>query len=296
AGPAGTVRRAELCAARPDGSSRHLGVSAAPLSDHVGNLIGRVIHFQDLAELKRMELAVARAERLAGIGRLSAAIAHEIRNPLASISGSMEMLRDQPGTDPESRQLMDIAVREVDRLNALVTSLLDYARPRTEEPRRVNLAEVLGEIVKAFDRERRDARQVIQVRLDTAANVDGEVEVEAAGGQLRQIAWNLLRNAAEAMPTGGTITVGLARESEWVVLKVADTGAGIPPGDVERIFEPFFSTKNGGTGLGLATVARIVDDHHGAIEVQSEPGQGTTFAVRLPKARGPSPASLHHAA
>ena len=159
AGPAGTVRRAELSAATPDGSLRHLGVSAAPLSDHLGQLIGRVIHFQDLTELKRMELAVARSERLASIGRLSAAIAHEIRNPLASISGSMEILRDQPGTDPESRQLMNIAVREVDRLNALVTSLLDYARPSSEERRRVNLVEEAQEIVQAFERERRDERQ-----------------------------------------------------------------------------------------------------------------------------------------
>ncbi len=290
AGPAGTVRRAELCATRPDGLLRHLGVSAAPLSDHTGHLIGRVIHFQDLTELKRMEIAVARAERLASIGRLSAAIAHEIRNPLASISGSIEILRDQPGTDPESRQLMDIAVREVDRLNALVTSLLDYARPRTEDPRRVTLADEVSEIVGAFERERRDARQPIQVALQAEA----EIAVEAAGGQLRQIIWNLLRNAAEAMPEGGTITVSVTHELEstdagrWrplAILTVADTGSGIPKSDLDRIFEPFFSTKSGGTGLGLATVARIVDDHHGTIEVTSEVGRGTAVTIRLPAAR-----------
>jgi two-component system, NtrC family, sensor histidine kinase PilS len=286
-GPMGTVRRAELSAARADGSLRHLGVSAAPLSDHAGNLIGRVIHFQDLTELKRMEFAVVRAERLASIGRLSAAIAHEIRNPLASISGSMEILRDQPGTDPESRQLMEIAVREVDRLNALVTSLLDYARPRTEEQSRVNLAEVVTEIVRAFETERRPEQQPIRVELDLVS----DAAVEAAGGQLRQIVWNLLRNAAEAMPTGGTISIALAHESEFahpdrsgagVRLTVVDTGAGIPAADLDRIFEPFFSTKNGGTGLGMATVARIVDDHRGTIEVGSEVGRGTTVTICLP--------------
>lgn len=304
-GPAGVVRRAELRAARADGSVRHLGVSAAPLSDHTGALIGRVIHFQDLTELKRMEVAVARAERLASIGRLSAAIAHEIRNPLASISGSMELLRDAPGADPDNRQLMDIAVREVDRLNALVTSLLEYARPRTEERRVLNLADEVREVVAVFQRERRDQRQDIRVDLEA---IDG-ADVEAAGGQLRQIVWNLLRNAADAMPTGGTITVKLATTSagagdgadgaeagRTVRLTFADTGSGIPKADLDRIFEPFFSTKNGGTGLGLPTVARIVDDHHGTIEVESEVGRGTTIAIRLPAARAQARGALEHAA
>lgn len=308
AGPSGTVRRAELTAAGRDGSRRQLGVSAAPLSDHLGHLIGRVIHFQDLTELKRMEVTVARSERLASIGRLSAAIAHEIRNPLASISGSMELLRDQPGTDPESRQLMDIAVREVDRLNALVTSVLEYARPRTEEPRHVDLAEELREIVQAFESERRDPRQVLRVELDIGAE---SVSIASAGGQLRQIVWNLLRNAAEAMPSGGGIKVGVRRESDatlpspadgssprpTVILTIADTGQGIPRADLDRIFEPFYTTKNAGTGLGLATVARIVDDHHGTIEVTSEVGQGTTVTIRLPAAAGrQARAAFEHAA
>jgi two-component system sensor histidine kinase PilS (NtrC family) len=308
AGPAGTVRRAELSAATPDGSLRHLGVSAAPLSDHLGRLIGRVIHFQDLTELKRMEVAVARSERLASIGRLSAAIAHEIRNPLASISGSMEILRDQPGTDPESRQLMNIAVREVDRLNALVTSLLDYARPSNEDRRRVNLAEEAQEIVQAFERERRDERQPIAVEFEAG----GEAEIEAAGGQIRQILWNLLRNAAEAMPRGGTIRVQVKSAADSVrsdrglpnpdlavaavILRVSDNGSGIPKGDLDRIFEPFFSTKAAGTGLGLATVARIVDDHHGSIEVTSAVGIGTTVTIRLPRAAATARSILEHAA
>jgi two-component system sensor histidine kinase PilS (NtrC family) len=299
AGPSGTVRRAELRATRRDGAVRHLGISAAPLSDHTSRVVGRVIHFQDLTELKRMEFAVARAERLASIGRLSAAIAHEIRNPLASISGSIEILRDQPGTDAESRQLMDIAVREVDRLNALVTSLLEYAKPRSEERRLVNLAEETGEIITAFERERRDDRQPIHVTFDAAS----KVAVEAAGGQLRQVVWNLLRNAADAMPSGGTIAVTIARSDETgsatspVILTVADTGAGISKANMERIFEPFFSTKNGGTGLGLATVARIVDDHRGTIEIASEPDHGTTVKIRLPVAGASSPhATLGHAA
>ena len=301
AGPSGIVRRAELTGTRPDGSLRHLGISAAPLSDHTGRVIGRVIHFQDLTELKRMEITVARAERLASIGRLSAAIAHEIRNPLASISGSIEILRDQPGTDPDSRKLMEIAVREVDRLNALVTSLLDYARPSTEDRRRIDLGEEVGEIVRAFERERRDQHQAIRVHVGACP----DASVEAAGGQLRQIIWNLLRNAAEAMPDGGTVTINVSRDPEparadrtgpSVVLAITDTGSGIPRTDLDRIFEPFFSTKSSGSGLGLATVARIVDDHRGTIEVDSEVGRGTTVIIHLPVARATSRSEWEHAA
>ena len=303
AGPSGVVRRAEISTNGRAGSPRHLGVSAAPLSDHMGQLIGRVIHFQDLTELKRMEVAVARAERLASIGRLSAAIAHEIRNPLASISGSIEILRDQPGTDPESRQLMSIAVREVDRLNALITSLLDYARPRTEERRRIGLVEEVKEVLQAFERERRDARQSIKTEFPTG----DELEIEAAGGQVRQIVWNLLRNAAEAMPHGGTLKIEVTldtdsartdhrRDAPFAILTVTDTGSGIPKADLDRIFEPFFSTKNAGTGLGLATVARIVDDHRGTIEVTSVVGEGTAVTIRLPLAKPGSSADMEHAA
>jgi len=320
AGPEGTVRRVELSAKRPDGAVRHVGISAAPLTDHGARIIGRVIHFQDLTELKRMEVAVARAERLASIGRLAAAIAHEIRNPLASISGSIEMLRDQPGGEGDNRKLMDIAIREVDRLNALIVSLLDYARPHTEERRRIDLRDDVGEIAQVFERERRDARQAITVRFDAP----GAVPVDGASGQLRQVVWNLLRNAADAMPSGGSITITVRRESRrqrvaggggvaaadggpevrpdaaasgHAVLTVSDTGDGIPTADLEHIFEPFFSTKKGGSGLGLATVARIVDDHRGTIEVDSAIGRGTTITVRLPIAgAGLARIELDHAA
>jgi len=289
AGPAGTIRRSELTASRPDGSSRHLGISTAPLSDRTGRHIGRVIHFQDLTELKRMEVVVSRAERLATIGRLSAAIAHEIRNPLASISGSMEILRGLPNTDPDGRQLMEIAIREVDRLNALVTSLLDYARPHSEERRSLLLADEVGEIVQAFEFEKRESHAAITVN----SHLEGTVAVQAASGQMRQVVWNLLRNAAEAMPAGGTIDVRVDRDpappragtpGASAVIVIRDTGTGIPKADLDRVFEPFFSTKRKGTGLGLATVARIVEDHQGSLEIASEVNEGTTFTVRLPLA------------
>jgi len=280
-GALGRVLRDEVDAVRADGVERHLGLSATPLSDHTGNVTGRVIHFQDLTDLRHMEQAVARAERLAGIGRLAANIAHEIRNPLASISGSVEVLKRLPGADAETCNLVDIAVREVDRVNALISNLLDYARPRTEDRQRLDLGEMVAEIAKIFEQERRTKEVRLQLRAQTG------VWVEAASGQMQQVLWNLLRNAVEAMSEGGTIYLSTAHRNATTpeaILMVRDTGIGIPREDLEHIFEPFFSRKTSGTGLGLATTARIVEDHKGTIDVLSQPGKGTTFTIRLPAA------------
>jgi two-component system, NtrC family, sensor histidine kinase PilS len=276
----GRVIRQEVEAVHADGSRRCLGVSATPLSDHTGQIVGRVIHFQDLTELRRMEGAVRRSERLAGIGRLAANIAHEIRNPLASISGSVEVLRKQPGADAEARQLIDIAVREVDRVNGLISGLLDYARPRAEDRQRLDLGEMVTEIAKVFEQERRPAEVRVVVEAEPG------VAIEGASGQLRQVLWNLLRNAATAMPKGGTIRLSVARRDrtngpDEALLSVSDTGIGIPREDLDHIFEPFFSRRKDGTGLGLAITARIVEDHKGTIEVSSEVGKGTTFILRF---------------
>ncbi len=279
AGAQGRVLRDEVDAVRSDGIERRLGLSATPLSDHSGNVTGRVIHFQDLTDLRQMEQAVARAERLAGIGRLAANIAHEIRNPLASISGSVEVLRRLPGADPETSNLVDIAVREVDRVNALITSLLEYARPRSEERQQLDLGELVADIAKIFEQERRTKNVELQVHGQSG------VLVEAASGQIHQVLWNLLRNAVEAMPEGGTIHLAAAlkpSDPPEAILMVRDTGIGIAQADLDHIFEPFFSRKPNGTGLGLATTARIVEDHKGSIEVKSQLGRGTTFTVRLP--------------
>ena len=280
-GSLGRVQRDEVDAVRPDGETRRLGLSATPLSDHAGTGIGRVIHFQDLTDLRSMEQAVARAEHLAGIGRLAANIAHEIRNPLASISGAVEMLNRLPGANAETNNLVEIAVREVDRVNALITSFLDYARPRTDERQRLDLGEMVGEIAKIFEQERRGKEVTLRCVAPSG------LLVEAAAGQMQQVLWNLLRNAVDAMPEGGTIDITVATSSgrgDQVVLRVRDTGIGIAEADLDRIFEPFFSRKLGGTGLGLATTARIIDAHHGTIAIASRPGQGTTFTVTLPRA------------
>ncbi len=281
AGALGRVLRDEVDAIRADGVERRLGLSATPLSDHSGHVTGRVIHFQDLTDLRQMEQAVARAERLAGIGRLAANIAHEIRNPLASISGSVEVLKRLSGADAETCNLVDIAVREVDRVNALISNLLDYARPRTEDRQRLDLGEMVAEIAKIFEQERRTKEVHLQLHAQPG------VWVEAASGQMQQVLWNLLRNAVDAMPEGGTIYLSTAKKNTThteAILMVRDTGVGIARQDLDHIFEPFFSKKVGGTGLGLATTARIVEDHGGTIDVLSQVGKGTTFTIRMPAA------------
>jgi two-component system sensor histidine kinase PilS (NtrC family) len=278
--PPGHVSRQEVEVMHTDGKPRFLSVSATPLSDHTGEIVGRVIHFQDLTELRSMEVAMRRAERLAGIGRLAANIAHEIRNPLASISGSVEVLRKQPNADPDAQQLIDIAVREVDRVNGLISGLLDYARPRTEDRQRLDLSEMVVEIAKVFEQERRPVEVRVSTNLQPGATIDG------ASGQLRQVLWNLLRNSVAALPKGGEICISVARrertnQDDEVVLSVSDTGIGIPTEDLDHIFEPFFSRRPDGTGLGLAITARIVEDHKGHIEVTSHVGKGTTFTLRF---------------
>jgi len=185
-----------------------------------------------------------------------------------------------PGADAEASNLVDIAVREVDRVNALIRNFLDYARPRTGERQRLDLGEMVAEIAAIFSQEKRDKEVSLQVQTPSG------VFVEAASGQMQQVLWNLLRNAADAMPEGGAIQVAVGQKdgaTPHAILLVRDTGVGIEKADLEHIFEPFFSRKAGGTGLGLATTALIVDAHQGTIDVQSQPGKGTTFTIRLPR-------------
>jgi two-component system, NtrC family, sensor histidine kinase PilS len=276
-GERGVLRRGEVSLAR----GRALGVSLAPLVDARDRAVGRILNFQDLTELRRMEEQMLRQRRLAMVGQLAAGVAHEIRNPLASISGSIELLKSAPEFDEENRQLMAIVLREVERLNGLVTDLLDYARPRERVLVALDLADLVKETVRVYAQD----RSAPDVRLDLHVDA-APARVVADPDQVRQVVWNLLRNAAEAMPSGGDLTVRVARsDDEWVELAVIDTGVGIAVDELEKIFDPFYTTKAQGSGLGLATVHRIVTEHGGTIAVTSEPGKGTEFRVRLPAGR-----------
>jgi signal transduction histidine kinase len=178
---------------------------------------------------------------------------------------------------------MDIVLTEVDRLNGLVTDLLDYARPRERMTLACDLGAVLDETTRVFAQDRQQAKARVALAIADDARA---ARVSADPAQLRQVVWNLLRNAAEAMPEGGEVTVdvGLLLDAPWAEIRVGDRGVGISREDQEHIFEPFFTTKPRGTGLGLALVHRIVTEHGGQVEVRSAPGDGTTVVVRLPLA------------
>jgi len=270
----GELRRADL----PLAGDRTIGVTVSPLRDVRDQVIGRVVNFSELTELRRLEDQMRRAERLATVGQLAAGVAHEIRNPLASISGSIELLRATPQASEDDRTLMAIVHREIQRLNVLIGDLLDYANPRPSEPVDFDLDVLVREILQVARGDQAFAE------IEASAKVAERLHLHADPAKLRQVLWNLLRNAADAAATGGKHVriEGYARGDD-VCIVIADDGPGIPPEQVDRIFDPFFTTKRTGTGLGLATCHTIVAEHRGRIHVESTVGKGTKMVVTLPR-------------
>lgn len=278
----GAPRRTDLTLARSDGTQIVLGISSSPLRNNQDVSIGRILNFQDLTDLRAMEEQMKRAERLAVIGRLAAGVAHEIRNPLASISGSIELLGTSPEGIDDNRALMEIITREIDRLNLMVSDLLDYANPQPVRIVKFDLAALVKETTSVF----RQDRGLDRVTLESADDsITQGLFLRGDPGKLRQVVWNLLRNAAEALSDdGGTIEVRMSRSSGGAELEIRDDGRGIPAESLEKMFDPFFTTKSRGSGLGLATCQNIVQEHHGTIRAESEEGKGCRVIVSLPLA------------
>jgi len=273
--------RDEATFVTPAGERRLLGYSVFPLHGRGGEQSGSAVIFQDLTELRAMEEAVQRSKRLADLGTVAAGLAHELRNPLASISGCVELLRAVEGLSGEDQRIMGIVLRETGRLDALLTRFLEFTRPAPPQRVGADLALVVGETLDVFARDPVAAGLRVERALSPApAHCDPD--------QLRQVIWNLLANAAQAIREsgqGGTVRVSCGPAPDGgAALSVADDGPGIPPAERARIFTPFFTTKPSGTGLGLAVVQRIVDGHGGSIAVDPAPGQGARFTVRLPPA------------
>jgi two-component system sensor histidine kinase PilS (NtrC family) len=264
----------------PRGERLRLGYTRFPLVGRGGAEIGSAFIFQDLTQLRAMEAQVQRSERLADLGRVAAGLAHELRNPLASMAGSIELLKGAPGLRESDARLMDIVLREAERLERLVAEFLAFSRPAPPHPERVELDRALAETLEVFANDPAAAR----VRVERALT---PTVTWCDPGQLRQVFWNLLANAAQAAgaePVQGRVRVTCVAEAEAATFAVEDDGPGIPAPELGQIFTPFFTTKARGTGLGLATVERIVDAHGGSIAVESAPGRGTRFTVRLPAA------------
>lgn len=269
------LARIDLAYQRPDGVALELGVSVSQLATTDG---GHLLVFQDLTEIKRLEREVRAKEKLAAVGEMAAQLAHEIRNPLGSISGSAQVLLAEPGISSEQAKLLEIIRRESKRLSDSLNSFLSQTRPLPPPSIAVDLREVVSEAVTLL----RNGPEVGPSHSIEYEADDGPHTCLADRDQISQVFWNLSRNALEAMPQGGRLTIRLRRRLDEVVLSVRDEGQGLDGAAQRRIFEPFRSGSSSGTGLGLAIVYRIVREHRGDILVKSASARGTEFEVHLP--------------
>ncbi len=272
----------------------HLGFSISPLTNPEGSFIGHTLIFQDITKFKEMEEQMKRVDKMAAVGVLAAGMAHEIRNPLAALSGSIQMLKSELSLNPQQQHLMEITLRESERLNALITDFLLFAQPPQTHKMVSSIGRIIDETIELFlhSPSVHDGIHILR------PNNDEEIRTSVDPDQIKQAFWNLLINAAQAMPHGGEIRVQCQKGNawgiphlpaprqfngeEWVKISIADSGHGIAPEEKEKIFEPFFTTKENGTGLGLSIVHKIIETHNGLIKVESDLDRGSTFTLFLP--------------
>lgn len=230
---------------------------------------------QSKADLVAMEAHLERVQNLAQIGEMAAGLAHEIKNPLASLSGAIQILKGEMENEKDNMRLMHIVLRETDRLSCLVNNFLIFARPSAGHAECVDLGKALAEIVTLFEKDESFGQRV---RVSLTAVPEALVAIDPL--QLRQVIWNLLLNGAESIDDHGTITISVQRQkNERILVEVADDGCGMDPKTVKAVFNPFFTTKPNGTGLGLSIVYRILETYDCRLDVQSQPGAGSVFSL-----------------
>lgn len=263
----------------------HIGYGVSPLFAETGQTSGLIITFQDLTEIRSMEESVRRKDRLAAVGRVAAGLAHEIRNPLGAMRGAIQVLQSQTAPNTAQASLMEIILRESDRLNKIITNFLTYARPRVNNFSETDVREAISDTFILL-KHSPDVKESHNVEYELP---NRPINISADATQLKQIFWNLARNAIQAMPDGGTLRVVLQKLTlKRVQIVFSDTGCGMPAAQVEQLFEPFSTSTTGGTGLGLSIVYQIVRDHGGTINVRSIEGKGTTITIELPTDFRPS--------
>jgi two-component system sensor histidine kinase PilS (NtrC family) len=255
--------------------------------------LGYVYVLDDLTDIRRLEREVRMQDKLAAVGRLAAAIAHEIRNPLTSIAGSVSMLSGVPEMNEDHRRLLDIVTRESQRLNGIITDFLAYSRTKQYHFDRVDLVQSVEDTLTLM--EHRMTAEKTGITIARRFAVPQALAI-ADGDKLKQVFWNLCENAVRAMKQGGTLTAGIESLGDDWQVSFIDTGTGMTPQQIEKIFEPFQSNFEGGTGLGLAIVYQIVQAHEGKVWARSKPGQGTTFVLRLRRLDAERPASAKESA
>ncbi len=283
-----SLTRRELTYQHPGGKQRILGMSVSPLIVPGKGTAGAIYTFQDVTGEKQREAEYRAKDRMATLGRLSAAIAHEIRNPLASIAGSVKLLGSLASLDEDQAKLIAIVSRESDRLNKLISDFLIYARPQRFEFSEVELVNLLEETLLLLEHHPLFRPSYRVVRQFPSHRVLARVDAD----KLRQVFWNICDNSLKAMPEGGTLTVGIedrhgtaAQEATngYLRVKFSDTGVGFTKEQLEKLFEPFQPGFSNGTGLGLAIVYQVIEGHRGHFRVDSEPGKGSRFIIDLPR-------------
>ncbi len=269
------------------GKRIYLGFSISPLLGPDGSAIGHTLIFQDITRFKEMEDEMKRLDKMAAINQLAAGMAHEIRNPLTSLSGSIQMLKSELNLEAHQERLMNIILRESERLNALIRDFLLFAQPPRTERRVCSIRNILEETVELFTHSP-EYHEDIEIRYSHPLE---EIQTLVDPDQLKQVFWNLILNAVQAIDQRGSLTIGLAKQNDgnahrrasgWLKVSITDSGKGIAPHERDKIFEPFYTTKDRGTGLGLSIVHKIIENHDGLVKVESEVGRGSTFSILLP--------------
>lgn len=274
--------RFETDLSTPEGFAVRIGYSIARLYSETNEASGYIITFQDLTEIRSMEESIRRKDRLAAVGRVGAGLAHEIRNPLGAMRGAIQVLESSMPPNSIQIDLMGIILRESDRLNSIITNFLSYAKPKVGNYTEIDIRDSLRDTIKLL-RHSPDLKEHHRVEDNLPPQ---PLFVSADQTQIQQVFWNLTRNAIQAMPDGGTLSISLESLTNGRARIVfEDSGTGMTPEQVEQLFEPFATSTTGGTGLGLSIVYQIIRDHSGTINVRSSEGEGTRITVELPRER-----------
>jgi two-component system sensor histidine kinase HydH len=261
-----------------------LEIGASPLKNENGIFLGYVILFKDMTEVHALRHEISRNQRLASVGRLAAGVAHEIRNPLSSIKGFATYFKERYQDISEDFQNANIMIQEVDRLNRVISQLLEFARPVTLSPQSIDFQTIIDDSIKLVEKLAKD-KSIVIIKKD----IEKINRVTVDPDRISQVLLNLYLNAIEAMDDGGELVVSISLDKgrEAIVIRISDTGRGIGKDDLANIFDPYFTTKSTGTGLGLAIAHNVIEAIGGEIEVESRQGHGTTFRIIIPLSGDP---------